>query len=125
MAPAILPALHQAFPRLQIIATGNRPELLEQTPAFQCFKLENKQLSSIQTEPQQFEEIYAQLYSEGSLLPAETDSQPSLLQEPPADMPTAESLLLQIQQQLDGEQQQELIRLLNGSGPSLSSGPLL
>ena len=37
-----------------------------------------------------------------------------------ADMPTAESLLLQIQQQLDGEQQQELIRLLNGSGPSLS-----
>lgn len=125
MAQAILPALHQAFPRLQIIATGNRPELLEQASAFQCFKLENKQLSSIQTEPQQFEEIYAQLYSEGSLLPAETDSQPSLLQEPPADMPTAESLLLQIQQQLDDEQQQELIRLLNGSGPSLSSGPLL
>lgn len=30
MAQAILPRPHQAFPRLQIIASGNRPELLEQ-----------------------------------------------------------------------------------------------
>lgn len=30
MAQSILPRLHQAFPRLQIIATGNRLELLEQ-----------------------------------------------------------------------------------------------
>ncbi len=38
-AAQILTRLHRAFPRLQIIATGNRSELLEQAERFQCLKL--------------------------------------------------------------------------------------
>ena len=63
MAQVILKRLNQAFPRLQIIASGNRSELLEQASEFQCLKLENKQLSPIQLEPlqHQFDVIYQNL----------------------------------------------------------------
>ncbi|WP_374664387.1 ATP-binding protein [Acinetobacter sp.] len=119
MAEAILPRLHQAFPRLQIIAAGNRPELLEHAASYQCLKLENQQLIPLQPDraQQQFDEIYASLYSEDSLT-AEAESPPAVLIEPAENMPSAESWLLQIQEQLNPEQQQELIRLLNDGNPS-------
>lgn len=127
MAQVILPRLHQAFPRLQIIAAGNRPELLEQASGFQCLKLENKQLMPIQASlmQQQFEEIYVQLHTDGDLPLADNDSPAASLQEPAEDAATAETLLLQIQEQLSAEQQQELIHLLQGNDPRLSHNPLL
>lgn len=127
MAQSILPRLHQAFPRLQIIATGNRPELLEQASGFQCLKLENKQLIPIQAEQfqQQFDEIYAQLHLEDSEPSTEKEMEQPLLQEPLQDTVTAESLMQQIQEQLNIEQQQELIHLLNNSDPTTNKNTLL
>lgn len=125
MAQSILPRLHQSFPRLQIIATGNRPELLEQASAYQCLKLENKQLLPIQTEPrqQQFDEIYAQLHLDEAGDSSTADN--SILQEPALDSVTAESMLQQIQGQLNAAQQQELIRLLNDNDSCMPKNTLL
>jgi len=127
MAQVILPRLHQAFPRLQIIASGNRPELLEQAGGFQCLKLENRQLLPLQAGQlqQQFDEIYAQLHLEETGPPAGAEAEAPALQEPALDEDAAESMLLRIQQQLNGEQQRQLIRLLNGSDPDISKNTLL
>ena len=126
MAQAILPRLHQAFPRLQIIASGNRPELLEQAGGFQCLRLENRQLLPFQAaQLQQFDEIYAQLHLEETGPPAGAEADMPALREPALDEDAAESMLLQIQQQLNGEQQRQLIRLLNGSDPDSSPNTLL
>ncbi|ANF82720.1 ATP-binding protein [Acinetobacter sp. NCu2D-2] len=59
----ILPRLHQAFPQLQILATGNRSELLDQAQDFQCLQLNQQQVHTIDlTQDQQhFEQIYADL----------------------------------------------------------------
>ncbi len=114
MAQAILPRLHQAFPRLQIIASGNRPELLEQASRFQCLKLDNKLLLPVHTEElmQQFEEMYAQLHLD-EISEQEDDSAQPPLQEPVYEAASAASMLEMIQRQLSDEQQQELILLLN------------
>ena len=127
MAQSILPRLHQAFPRLQIIATGNRLELLEQASGFQCLKLENKQLLPIPTEQrqQQFEEIYAQLNLTENTPSIEKEDELSLLQESTLENATAESVLQQIQEQLNTEQQQELINLLVNIDPNISKNTLL
>ena len=123
MAQEILPRLHQAFPQLQIIVTGNRSELLERAAEYQCLQLENDQLTPIQPDSiqMQFDEIYAALYSTDQNLAADTEPQPAILQEPINDTPTAESVLLQIQAQLSETQQQKLIRLLNENPPKQSS----
>jgi hypothetical protein len=126
MAQAILPRLHQAFPRLQIIASGNRPELLEQAGGFQCLRLENRQLLPFQAaQLQQFDEIYAQLHLEETGPPAGAEADMPALREPALDEDAAESMLLQIQQQLNQQQQQQLIRLLNSSDPDSSPNTLL
>lgn len=126
MAQAILPRLHQAFPRLQIIASGNRPELLEQAGGFQCLRLENRQLLPFQAaQLQQFDEIYAQLHLAETGPPAGAEAEMPALREPALDEDAAESMLLQIQQQLNGEQQRQLIRLLNSSDPDSSPNTLL
>ncbi|MGE8540082.1 AAA family ATPase [Acinetobacter sp. ANC 3813] len=127
MAQDILPRLHQAFPQLQILATGNRSELLDRAAEYQCLQLENKQLTPILPDSvqMQFDEIYAALYSADQDLTAETESQPALLQEPVNDAPTAETLLQQIQAQLSETQQQELIQLLNENHPNQSPNHLL
>lgn len=119
MAPVILARLHEAFPRLQIIATGNRPELLEQANDYQCLKLENKKLYPIQAEPlkNQFDEIYAQLNLTNTRLDSVPPSEPIALLEPIQEQPSAQSLLQLIQQSLNEQQQQELIRLLNPEQP--------
>ena len=126
MAQAILPRLHQAFPRLQIIASGNRPELLEQAGGFQCLRLENRQLLPFQAaQLQQFDEIYAQLHLAETGPPAGAEADMPALREPALDEDAAESMMLQIQQQLNGEQQRQLIRLLNSSDPDSSPNTLL
>lgn len=110
MAAVILSRLHQAFPNLQIIATGNRPELLEQAHAFQCLKLENKQLHPIHLESMktQFDQIYAELELQRNKDISPEDTLLETVTEPITPI----AVLQMIQQQLNPEQQQELLALL-------------
>jgi predicted ATP-binding protein involved in virulence len=110
MAAVILSRLHQAFPNLQIIATGNRPELLEQAHAFQCLKLENKQLHPIHLESMktQFDQIYAELELQRNKNISPEDTLLETVTEPVTPL----AVLQMIQQQLNPEQQQELLALL-------------
>lgn len=114
MAAVILPRLHQAFPNLQIIVTGNRPELLEQAQDFQCLKLENKQLHHIHLNPMQvqYDHFYAELL-EISQNHNDIEKVEDALQEPETTNLTAQSVLQLIQEQLSAEQQQELLQLLS------------
>ena len=116
----ILQRLHQAFPRLQIIATGNRTELLEHAAEYQCLKLENKQIFDMQLQPLQdkFDTIYENLVFNEEVI--ETDS----LLEPEVESITPQNLLQQIQQHLSTEQQSELRRLMDQSDDTSSSHPL-
>ncbi|MCJ8162570.1 ATP-binding protein [Acinetobacter zhairhuonensis] len=103
----ILQHLHQVFPRLQIIATGNRTELLENAAAYQCLQLSSQGVQNIMLHPlqQQFDQIYAEL-SQISLSGATALEQLS-------DEPTisaAQQLYAQIQQ-LSPEAQAELQQL--------------
>lgn len=115
MAAVILPRLHQAFPNLQIIVTGNRPELLEQAQDFQCLKLENKQLHHIHLNPMQvqYDHFYAELLLEISQNHTDIEKVEDALQEPETANLTAQSVLQLIQEQLSAEQQQELLQLLS------------
>ena len=110
MAAVILSRLHQAFPNLQIIATGNRPELLEQAQGFQCLKLENKQLHPIHLESMktQFDQIYAELELQRNKDISPEDTLLETVTEPVTPL----AVLQMIQQQLNPEQQQELLALL-------------
>jgi len=116
----ILQRLHQAFPRLQIIATGNRTELLEHAAEYQCLKLENKQIFDMQLQPLQdkFDTIYENLVFNEEVI--ETES----LLEPEVESVTPQTLLQQIQQHLSVEQQSELRRLMDQSDDTSSSHPL-
>lgn len=110
MAAVILSRLHQAFPNLQIIATGNRPELLEQAHAFQCLKLENKQLHPIHLESMktQFDQIYAELELQRNKDISPEDTLLETVTEPITPL----AVLQMIREQLNPEQQQELLALL-------------
>ncbi len=59
----ILDRLHQAFPQLQIIATGQRSELLDNAHAFQYFRLEDQHLTPLKHQEtwQHYENLYQQL----------------------------------------------------------------
>ncbi|MEZ2901244.1 ATP-binding protein [Acinetobacter terrestris] len=116
----ILQRLHQAFPRLQIIATGNRTELLEHAAEYQCLKLENKQIFDMQLQPLQdkFDTIYENLVFNEEVI--ETDS----LLEPEVESITPQTLLQQIQQHLSTEQQTELRQLMDQSDDTSSYHPL-
>lgn len=111
MAAVILSRLHQAFPELQIIVTGNRPELLEQAADFQCLCLEDKQLYPVQvdTVPAQFDQLYANL----GLGQETLNTEEITLIDPELEQVTPLSILQLIQQTLNEEHQQELLRLLN------------
>ncbi|SDX93585.1 AAA family ATPase [Acinetobacter kyonggiensis] len=119
-AQVILPRLHQAFPRLQIIATGNRSELLEHAAKYQCLKIENKQIFEIQLQPLQdkFDRIYENLVFNEEII--ETDR----LFEPTAENITPQSLWQHIQQHLNLEQQNELLGLMNAQDGTSSHQPL-
>ncbi|NNH00482.1 AAA family ATPase [Acinetobacter sp. ANC 5414] len=116
----ILQRLHQAFPRLQIIATGNRSELLEHAADYQCLKLENKQIFDMQLQPLQdkFDTIYENLVFNEEVI--ETDP----LLDPELESITPQSILQQIQQHLSVEQQNELLDLLNQQDDRSSPHPL-
>ena len=116
----ILQRLHQAFPRLQIIATGNRSELLEHAADYQCLKLENKQIFEMQLQPLQdkFDTIYENLVFNEEVI--ETDP----LLEHELESITPQSILQQIQQHLSVEQQNELLHLLNQQDDRSSPHPL-
>ncbi|WP_180116032.1 AAA family ATPase [Acinetobacter sp. YH12140] len=117
MTQVILTRLNQAFPRLQIIASGNRPELMEQASRFQCLQLQNKKLSEIQ--PEKLQETYDQIYQQLQL-----GSKPSLppkteeieLNEPLNNPDITQHMLQLIQTQLTEQQQQELVRALSQRG---------
>ena len=119
-AQVILPRLHQAFPRLQIIATGNRSELLEHAAEYQCLKIENKQIFDIQLQPLQdkFDRIYENLAFNDEVM--ETDR----LLEPVLDNVTPQSLWQHIQQHLSLEQQNELLGLMNAQNDTSSQQSL-
>lgn len=92
----ILNRLHQAFPRLQIIATGSREELLEHASTYQCLKLEHGKIShlDLNTTKQQLEHIYTLLQRSEPLTPS-IEAQPlSLIDPTPAQI---EVLFQQIQ----------------------------
>ena len=119
-AQVILPRLHQAFPRLQIIATGNRSELLEHAAEYQCLKIENKQIFDMQLQPLQdkFDRIYENLVFNDEVM--ETDR----LLEPVLDSVTPQSLWQHIQQHLSPEQQNELLGLMNAQDDTSSQQSL-
>ena len=119
-AQVILPRLHQAFPRLQIIATGNRSELLEHAAEYQCLKIENKQIFDMQLQPLQdkFDRIYENLVFNDEVM--ETDR----LLEPVLDNVTPQSLWQHIQQHLSLEQQNELLGLMNAQNDTSSQQSL-
>lgn len=119
-AQVILPRLHQAFPRLQIIATGNRSELLEHAAEYQCLKIENKQIFDMQLQPLQdkFDRIYENLAFNDEVM--ETDR----LLEPILDNVTPQSLWQHIQQHLSLEQQNELLGLMNAQDDTSSQQSL-
>lgn len=115
----ILQHLHQAFPRLQIIATGNRTELLENAAAYQCLQLGPQGVQDIMLQPlqQQFDQIYAEL-SQISLSGAATLEQ---LSDEPA-LSAAQQLYAQIQQ-LSPEAQTELQQLWQQANDSSFKDP--
>ena len=119
-AQVILPRLHQAFPRLQIIATGNRSELLEHAAEYQCLKIENKQIYDMQLQPLQdkFDRIYENLAFNDEEI--ETDR----LLEPVLDSITPQSVWQHIQQHLSPEQQNELLGLMNAQDDTSSQQSL-
>ncbi|CAB1219225.1 ATP-binding protein [Acinetobacter bouvetii] len=118
----ILQRLHQAFPRLQIIATGNRIELLEHAADYQCLKLENKQILDMQLQPlkEEFDSIYENLVFNEEVIETDTLQEP----EPVIDNITPQSLWQQIQQHLTLEQQTELLHLMKQQDDTSSSHPI-
>ncbi|SPL68848.1 AAA family ATPase [Acinetobacter stercoris] len=115
MSQMILARLNQAFPQVQIIATGNRSELLENAEHYQCLRLENKNLSTIHLQPEtlNFDEIYNHLMQGMELENTE------ILQEPDTQLSAVEQMFHQIQNLND--EQQQLLRQLLQNGDDTSS----
>lgn len=104
----ILARLNQAFPHLQMIATGNRAELLEQASDYQCLQLENQQLHPIMP-PQftvEFDEIYQNLTTNEDL---NISNDLEALQ---GSVETPQSMYQFIHEKLNDEQLKDLITLL-------------
>ncbi len=115
----ILARLNRAFPQLQIIATGNRIELLEQAADYQCLQLQNQQLHPIMP-PQfnvKFDEIYQNLNLDSETLLSEESENIEHLSEP---LNTAQSMYELIHENLDAEQLKDLLLMLNNK-ESISS----
>jgi len=109
----ILNRLHQAFPRLQIIATGSREELLEHASAYQCLKLEHGKIShlDLNTTKQQLEHIYTLLQKSDSLVSHIETPPPSLID--PIPSPAQIDILFQQIQGLNEQQKNELLRMIH------------
>lgn len=117
----ILNRLHQAFPRLQIIVTGSREELLEHAAAYQCLKLEHSKINQLDlnTTQQQLEHLYTLLQrdevSAPHLDPLPLDSEPTTAQ--------IDNLYQQIQN-LNEQQKNELLRMIHAGDTSEETSSL-
>lgn len=111
MASVILNRLHQAFPRLQIIATGKQTALLENAEDFQCWQLAQQKLHTIKKPNIQFEQFFDQ-FSNHQL----NDISDSMLET--QEQYNLDEWQQQIQNQLSPEQQIELIQRLQDNQAS-------
>ncbi|MDR2250445.1 AAA family ATPase [Acinetobacter sp.] len=116
----ILNRLHQAFPRLQIIVTGSREELLEHAAAYQCLKLEHSKINQLDlnTTQQQLEHLYTLLQRDevsAPLDPLPLDSEPTTAQ--------IDNLYQQIQN-LNEQQKNELLRMIHAGDTSEETSSL-
>lgn len=109
MCAEILARLHQAFPRLQIISTGNRDALLEHAAQYQCLKLDQKGIYEIDLEvsQQQLSALYQELAQAEEM---STIEQQNVLQADPLSNKVDE-LFHQIQG-LNEQEKSDLIHLL-------------
>ncbi|WP_130803622.1 AAA family ATPase [Acinetobacter ihumii] len=106
----ILPRLHQAFPCLQLIVTGNRAALLEHAQDYQCLSLSNKQISPLQLEHSQqlYDDIYQNLFDQTSE-PDLNDLTPTTRVETDLDQ------VLHLLEQLSDTQKQDILQHLQSS----------
>lgn len=105
MSAVILDRLHQAFPQIQIIATGQCPELLDNSSDFQYLRLQQQSVQPIQ--PKKSWHDYENQYQH-MLVPVLTPDAESETATAPS---RAEEIFAQIQQ-LTQPEQSELNRLL-------------
>ena len=123
----ILDRLHHAFPQLQIIATGQRSELLDNAAAFQYFKLEDQKLNLLKHQDtwQRYENLYQQLqHSQNNAQnppPAHSDG---ACDEALSEQQSKAQIIFEQIQQLSQSEQHELSRLMHvDDDPSLSVSP--
>ena len=109
MSAEILECLHQAFPRLQIIASGNRDELLEHALEYQCLRLDDKEIYEINLEKSQ--QQLSQLYNELSQSESIPLQQNQHLLESENLVSKVDELFYQIQA-LDEQEKSHLLHLL-------------
>ena len=105
----ILYRLNQAFPNVQIIASGVSDDLLEHADDYQYFKLEQKALHEIQlsSSKRSMDSIYQGLLGE------DYSVSPEPLKEPMQELSPVDKLLEDFQH-LNEEQQSLLLRLIQG-----------
>lgn len=119
MCAEILERLHHAFPRLQIIVTGNRDELLEHALHYQCLRLDSKGIFEINLE--QSQQQLSELYSELSQTEEDTELQSPDLVESETLSRRVDELFNQIQE-LSPQEKNELLELLkNDDTPQKSA----
>ncbi|RZF52991.1 ATP-binding protein [Acinetobacter halotolerans] len=119
MCAEILERLHQAFPRLQIIVTGNRDELLEHALHYQCLRLDAKEIFEINLE--QSQQQLSELYSELSQTEENTELQNTDLPESATLSCKVDELFNQIQE-LSPQEKNDLLDLLkNDDTPQKSA----
>lgn len=124
ISQVILERLHHAFPRLQIIATGNRLELLEQAQYYQCYKLDQQQLKPINLEHnwQTFEGIYQSLLPLKASAISDCSAQTSQkFSETQLENQSIEGLFQQLQQLSADQKKQFLSLVAQHNDPSSSS----
>ena len=107
----ILERLHQAFPQVQIIATGSNPELLEYADEYQYLKLEDKTIHeiSLSEASSSFSDILKGLFTEEHIQRHDDLTDPILSDQ------SVQSMYEKFQY-LTTEQQNELIKLIKGNG---------
>ena len=108
-AQNILERLHQAFPNLQIIASGNSEDLLEHAENYQYLRLQDREIEEIHFDANQ--QVLDDLYQD--LLSDVTPSELEPLTEPQATVDKVEAIFEQVQH-LNEQQQQALIKLIRG-----------
>lgn len=108
-AQNILDRLNQAFPKLQIIATGSSEDLLENAENYQYLKLQQQQIKQLSLPVLQIsvDRIYQELFTQVQ------SSQPETLAEPTSHSIEVDKIFESFRS-LSTEQQQQLIQLMRG-----------